>query len=147
LICLFLLLVCTSSAARSNAPSDVSLAVSNPACTQPSPTTSACLINVRSIIASSSDPTFLGVQIRINGKTRAFFTSFFENSVYINNNMLGKGLEVTCGRPNASGLSGYGLTYNVGISAVFSGSSSTTDTAVVNCPAFESRVYFPTVKK
>lgn len=147
LICLFILLICTSGSARTAAPDAVSLTVSNPYCAQAAPSSSTCLINVRNISATSSDSNFRGVQITIDGKTRAFFSTFFETSVFINEQMMGKGLEVACGGPNASGLPGYGLQYNVGISAIISGSSSTSDTSIVNCPYFEARVYLPTVSK
>jgi hypothetical protein len=147
LVFLFFLLTCTSGSARTEAPGAVSLTVSNPYCVQASPSSSTCLINVRNISATSSDPNFRGVQISISGKTRAFFSPFFENSVSISSQMMGKGLEVVCGRPNASNLPGYGLQYSVGISAIFTGSSSTTDTANVNCPYFESRVNLPAVSK
>lgn len=148
ILCLSLLLVCAGGSTRTMAEgAAVSLAVSNPYCSQAVPATSTCWINVRNINATSSDPNFLGVQITINGKTRAFFSNFFENSVSINEKMMGKGLQVVCGRPNASGVPGYGLQYPVGISAVFSGSSATTDTANVNCPAYEARLYLPAVDK
>ena len=147
-ICISLLLICTSSSTRTSAEgAAVTLTASNPYCTQPAPASSTCLINARYISAKSSDPNFRGVQITINGKTRAFFSNFFETSVFINKNMLGNGLQVVCGRPNASGLPDYGFQYNVGISAIVSGSSPTTDTAIVNCPSYEARVYVPMVNK
>ena len=61
--------------------------------------------------------------------------------------MLGDGLQVTCGKPNASGLPDYGFQYNLGISALASGSAPVTDTAIVTCPAFETRTYLPIVMK
>jgi hypothetical protein len=60
--------------------------------------------------------------------------------------MMGKGLQVFCGGPNASGVPGYGLQYSVGISAIVTGSSPITDTANVTCPYFESRLYLPMIK-
>jgi hypothetical protein len=146
-ICSFFILITTSGSARMVANSGVTLTVNNPYCAQASPSSSTCLINVRNISATSSDPNFRGVQITINGKTRAFFSNFFETSVFINDGMMGKGLQVTCGRPKASGLPGYGLQYSVGISAIVSGSSPTTDTANVTCPSFESKSYLPMLKK
>ncbi len=146
-ICSFFILVSTSGSARMATNAGVTLTVSNPYCAQASPSSSTCLINVRNISATSSDPNFLGLQITINGKTRAFFSNFFETSVFINDGMMGKGLQVVCGRPNASGLPGYGLQYSVGISAIVSGSSPTTDTANVTCPSFESKAYLPMLKR
>jgi hypothetical protein len=146
-ICLLFMLVGTSGSASTASQDGVALTVSNPYCAQASPPSATCLINVRNISATSSDPNFRGVQITVNGKTRAFFSNFFENSVFINENMIGNGLQVVCGRPNASGLPNYGLQYKVGISAIVSGSSATNDTANVNCPFFESKAYLPTVRK
>lgn len=148
IILLSFILICASGSTRTSAEgAAVSLNVSNPYCTQSSPASSTCLINVRSISASSSDPNFLGVRITIDGKTRAYFSNFFETSVSINERMMGKGLQVVCGKPNASGVPGYGLQYHVGISAIFSGSSATNDTANVNCPSYEDRLYLPAVIK
>jgi hypothetical protein len=147
LICLFFLLASASSSARSEPQGQVSLTVSNPYCSQVSTNSPTCLIVFRSIYATSSDPGFLGIQISVNGQARAFFSNFFENTVTINNSMLGNGLQVECGEPNASGVAGYGLVYNVGISATFSNSSATTDTAVVTCPYYQDRLYLPTLRK
>ena len=147
LICSFIMLAFTSSSARTFSPDAVSLTVNNPYCAQASPASPACLIYVRYISATSTDPNFRGVQISINGKARAFFSNFFESSTYINDMMMGKGLRVICGGPNASGVPGYGLQYSVGISAIVTGSSPVTDTANVTCPYFESRLYLPMVKK
>ncbi len=147
LICLCFLLAGASSSTRSDPQGQVSLTVSNPYCSQTSPGSPTCLIVMRSISATSSDPGFLGIQISIAGKTRAFFSNFFENSVAINSSMLGDGLQVECGEPNASGVAGYGWVYNVGISATFSNSNPTTDTAVVTCPFYQDRLYLPTVRR
>jgi hypothetical protein len=147
LICSFIMLASTSGSARTSSPDAVSLTVSNPYCTQSSPASPTCLIYVRYISATSTDPNFRGIQISINGKTRAFFSNFFETSVYINDSMMGKGLQVVCGGPNASGVPDYGLQYGVGTSAIISGSSPITDTANVTCPAFESRLYLPMIKR
>lgn len=147
IICLSALLIATSGSARTLAPQAVALTVSNPYCTQPSTASSTCLINLRYLSATSSDPGFLGVQITVNGKTRAYFSNFFESSIYVNDRMMGKGLQVTCGRPNASGVAGFGLQYSLGISAIVSGGSPVTDIANVTCPAFESRLYLPVVNR
>jgi hypothetical protein len=146
-ICSFIMLASTSGSARTFSPDAVSLTVSNPYCAQASPSSATCLIYVRYISATSTDPNFRGVQISINWKARAYFSNFFETSVYINDRMMGKGLQVICGGPKASGLPGYGLQYSVGISAMVSGSRPITDTANVTCPFFESRTYLPMIKR
>jgi len=145
LICTVCLLIGDSGSARTLAPEAVTLTVSDPYCAQTPAASSSCVINVRYLSATSSDPNFLGVQLTVNGKTRAYISNFFENSVYINDRMMGSGLQVTCGKPNASGQPDYGFQYNLGISAIVSGSTPTTDTAIVTCPAFESRMFLPMV--
>jgi len=61
--------------------------------------------------------------------------------------MMGKGMQILCVKPNSSGLPGYGFQYSLGISAIVSGRSPTTDIANVTCPAFESRTDLPLVMK
>lgn len=125
----------------------VTLLVSNPACVQSATRPGACYITVRSISASSSDPNFNRIEISIDGKTRLRMTAFFETSIYFSGQMLGKGLQVTCGRPNASGVAGYGRIYPVNISAFVTGSSPITDIANVTCPAYESITYLPLINR
>jgi hypothetical protein len=147
IICLSFLLVSGSGSAHTSSPDAVVLTVSNPYCAQALPPSSTCFINVRTISATSSDPNFLGLEITINGKARARLSNYFETSTYLNQLMLGKGLKVICGRPNASGVPGFGLQYSVGISTIVAGSSSITDTANVTCPSYESKAFLPAVRK
>jgi hypothetical protein len=145
-ICLGLSLALCGGSVRAE-PTATTLTVSNPTCTQPVVTSGACTINIRSIYVSSTDPLFSHVEISINGKLRAYLSSFFEQSIYLNSAMLGEGLRVTCGLPGAAGDPTFGNQYQVGIAAYVTGSSPIVDTAVVSCPSFVSKSYLPLVSR
>jgi hypothetical protein len=125
----------------------LTMTVNNPYCVQAEPASGVCLINVRNFYAVSSDPNFAYTVITINGKVRMRMTGFFETSAYLTDRMLGRGLQVTCGLPNASGIPGYGLQYQVGLIANFYGGSPVTDTAIVTCPYYQGKNYLPALEK
>jgi hypothetical protein len=128
-------------------PQAVTLTVSNPACVQSSIQQGACYINFNYIYATSTDPNFTSIEVTIAGKNRLRMTTFFENSTYLTGSMIGRGLLVTCGRPNASGVPNFGRIYPVSISARVTGGSPITDIANVTCPAYESTNYLPLINK
>jgi hypothetical protein len=144
ILCLSLALALPGEPARADQQA-VTLSASNPYCVQSSPATGACIINFRYL--SASDPAFNHLEISIDGKVRAYMTAFFETSVYLNYAMLGDGLQVACGSPNASGIPGYGRQYVISLTAYATGSPAITDTAVVNCPYFEGKNFLPVVSK
>jgi hypothetical protein len=125
----------------------VILTVNNPYCVQPSVKTGACYINLRSLNAYTSDSSFSRVEISINGKVRLRLQSFFESSASLNDRMLGTGLQVPCGGPNASGNPAYGRIYQVVITGYSTNSPSTTDIANVTCPFYEGKMYLPAVMR
>ena len=131
---------------QANTPSSTTLTVSNPYCAQVQTSPWICNINMAYANASSTDSSLQALQISVDGKTRVYVSTFFEPGVNFGTKMLGPGLQVVCGVPNASGVPGYGKIYNVGISALFTNSQPITDTANVTCPAYESRTYMPVVK-
>ncbi len=142
-----LMLVSNRASSHLAAPGQATIVLNNPYCVQPSPALGTCVLNARNVSVSSSDPNFTGLQVTVNGNTRAFLSAFFETAVYLTDDMLGPGLQVACGLPNAGGVAGYGYRYTLGFSAIISGNPASTDTAEVSCPAFESKTYMPLVKK
>ena len=73
--------------------------------------------------------------------------TFFENSAYLTNLMLDKGLKVACGGPNASGVPGFGRVYSVGLIGYDTTGSPVIDTANVTCPFYEGKTFLPVVRK
>ena len=128
-----------------SSPQATTLTVSNPYCSLVTPSTGACYINIRYL--SASDPLLTHVEITVNGKVRAYMTGFFETSAALSAGMLNDGLQVVCGKPNVSGIPNLGYQYSVGISVYANGSPTTTDTAVVTCPAFEAKINLPFIKR
>ncbi len=91
--------------------------------------------------------TFSRIEISIEGKVRLRMQSFFESSAYLSESMLGSGLKVPCGGPNASGVPGFGKVYSVQLTGYTIPGSPVTDIANVTCPYYEGKIFLPTVRK
>ena len=72
--------------------------MSNPTCVQAPPASGTCSIQIDSLIASGSDPSFSRLEVLVNGKLRVFMGGFFESSAYLTFPMKPGGLKVACGR-------------------------------------------------
>jgi hypothetical protein len=129
------------------APQAVTMTISNPYCVQDVETAGACRINLRYFYAHTSDSSFSHIEIAISGKVRADMTGFFENSAYLTEAMLGKGLSVACGGKNASGIPDMGLQYAVTLTGFATGSSPIVDIANVTCPYYQGNIYLPVLRK
>jgi len=147
IVVLALVLAVSGGAARAAPQAGLTLAVSNPVCVQAAVNTGSCTITLRYVNAASTDPTFSHIEITVDGKVRVYATNFFETAINLNSAMLGKGLQVACGGPNASGNPSYGRQYQVGISAYLGSTAAAVDSATVNCPFYLGKTYLPMVKK
>jgi hypothetical protein len=147
IIAVLLVLALSGQPSRASSPESITLTLSNPTCHQVKSNTGTCYINLRTLSATSDDPTFTHVEIAIDGKVRAYYSAFFEESVYASYAMLGNGLEVTCGLPNAGGDPKSGNIYPVDIIAYLADVPALTDTANVTCPYFVSTNLLPLVSK
>jgi hypothetical protein len=128
-------------------PASVSLTMNNPTCIQVRSASGACSIQVDSVIASGSDPTFSRLEILVNGKLRVYMSGFFESSAYLTYSMMPGGFAVVCGQPNAGGSPNYGNAYTVTANAYMADGTSASDSMAVFCPAYESKTYIPLLKK
>jgi hypothetical protein len=144
---LLLILAFSGEPSQAASPASISMTLSNPICQQAKNYTGICLINLRSLSARSDDPTFSHVEISIDGKVRAYYSAFFESSILTNFAMLGNGLQVTCGLPNAGGDPKNGNIYQVKVTAYLGGSPAITDIASVTCPYFISTSLLPVVNR
>jgi hypothetical protein len=123
--------------------STISLQMSNPSCVQARPASGTCSIEIQSLFASGSDPSFSRLEVLLNGKLRVYLGGFFESSGYLTPRMLPGGLQVVCGRPNDGGLPDYGRSYTVTANAYMADGTSASDSMNVFCPAYEGRTYLP----
>ncbi len=121
--------------------------ISNPYCVQSTSDPDVCYIVLRSMTASSPDSNLFRFEIAIDGKVRLRMHTFFEDSILLSYAMLGKGLKVACGAPNASGIPGYGRIYSVNLSAYGFTGSPIVDIANVTCPAGSNKNYLPLISK
>ena len=144
---LLLILAFSGEPSRASSPANISMTLSNPTCRQAKTSSGTCVINLRSLNANSDDPTFSHVEISINGKVRAYYSAFFESSVNANNAMLGNGLQVPCGLPNAGGDPNSGYIYHVVVSAYLAGGPAIIDSANVTCPYIASTNLLPFIRK
>jgi len=127
--------------------SSVSINMSNPSCVQVSQANGVCAIQLPYLVASGSDPSFSRLEVLVNGKLRLYEGGFFESIGYFTYQMLPGGLKVVCGKPNASGNPDYGKIYPVTVNAYMADGASASDSMNVACPAFEARIFLPSIKK
>lgn len=125
----------------------ISIQMSNPTCVQALPARGTCSIQMNSLVANGSDPSFSRLEILVNGKLRLFMSGFFESTAYFSHPMLPDGLKVACGGPNAGGLPNYGKSYLIAANAYMADGISATNSLVVYCPAYDGKTYLPAVHK
>lgn len=149
LFALALTVVLSDDAVRAAPHATLSVTLNNPVCVQPRANSGTCYIIIRSLYATASDTSFTGLDIAIDGKVRARMQPFFETATTLTSAMLGRGLMVTCGRPNASGDPNYGRQYAVSYLGYLYGSSTPAayGSASVFCPAYEGKVYTPLIRR
>jgi hypothetical protein len=126
----------------------VTLNASNPYCYHPVKDNAMCYINWRNINAFATPSTNAGyLTLSINNKLRVKMMGVFEQSFSFQNDMLGRGLEVTCGLPGSGGETGAGATYNYMVKADFQDGSSQTISGSVTCPSYQGSFYLPALRK
>jgi hypothetical protein len=127
----------------STSAASVGLQINNPVCVQPNPANGSCFLKALAVTATGSEASFSNLNVFVNDKLRVNMQGFFESSAYLSPDMLGDGLMVTCGRPNASGDPKYGNIYTVYITASMIDGANTWGSAGVRCPYFEGKLYLP----
>lgn len=144
LICLVLLMVIPGG--NTNAAT-LSLVINNPVCVQPSLDTGICYIKSLGVTVTGSEASFSQLQVFVDNKLRINMQGFFEANASLTPNMLGNGLAVACGGPNASGLPGYGKTYALYVTASMLDGTNTWGSTQVRCPYYDGKNFVPTIQK
>jgi len=127
--------------------STISLDITNPSCVQSQTENSTCYIKAFSIAAYGGDPSFSQLKVFVDGKLRMNMQGFFEANAYLNSDMLGDGLAVACGGPNASGNPDYGKIYTMYVTASMGDGANTWGSAQVRCPYYVGKTYLPGVRR
>ena len=116
-----------------------------PTCSQPDPAINTCYINWDTLYVSGAPATYmLAMTVTINSRIRAVYRGFFQDYLYADNEMHGKGFKVACGGFGASGDPLTGLRHTFMIQAEDSNRAKATNTGSVSCPAVRL-VYLPVV--
>lgn len=118
-----------------------------PTCYQPDPARNECYINWDhiSVVSAPADYTRY-VTVTVGSRIRAVYRGFFQNQMYITNEMNGRGFKVACGGFGASGDSSMGLRYSYSVVAQDSNNSTAGNHGSVWCPGMRL-VHLPLVVK
>ncbi|MBN1373300.1 MAG: hypothetical protein JW987_15290 [Anaerolineaceae bacterium] len=125
----------------------ISLDITNPVCVQARSDTGTCYIKAFDISANGSGGSFSQLSVYVNGKLRLNMQGFFESSAYLNADMIGTGLAVACGMPNASGDPAFGNIYTLSVTASMTDGANTWGSAQVRCPYYDGKVFLPNVRR
>lgn len=124
-----------------------SLTTRLPTCYQPDPTRNECYINWDYLSVASAPATYMrAMTVTIGSRIRAVYRGFFQNSMYVANEMNGRGFKVACGAFGASGDPLMGLRYSYSVVALDSDNGRMGNYGSVMCPGVPL-IYLPLVMK
>lgn len=127
---------------RSTDPSDPNAPeisfIDNPTaqCFRPQEHTDSCYIqwNYFNVTASSSQ-YIISMTVTIDDRLRAYYSGFFQSSMYVPQEMQKPGFQVSCGLPGSSGVPEMGKTYSYAVRARETGGLKAANYGSVTCPA------------
>ena len=106
-------------------------------CYQPDPAVDACFINWYYMSVNASPNYMITMTVDLNAYGPVVHTQgFFQTSMYIPYNMLGRGFKVPCGALGAGGNTSLGSAYAYTIRARDSAGLKSANYGTVYCPAF-----------
>jgi hypothetical protein len=104
-------------------------------CYLPRPGTNNCYITWNYLnVSASTSQYIISMTVNISNHMSAYFSGFFQTSMYIPGDMLGKGFRVACGTPGSGGVRDFGRQYNYTIRARETGGLSAANYGSVTCP-------------
>jgi hypothetical protein len=107
-------------------------------CYQPDAARDECLINWYYLSVSASPNYMITMTVALNSVGRIAHTQgFFQTSMYVPYNMLGRGFKVACGAPGGGGNPNLGNAYAYTIRARDSAGLKSANYGTTYCPAFQ----------
>jgi hypothetical protein len=105
-------------------------------CYLPVKGTNACFIqwNYLNVTASTSQ-YIISMTVAIDGRIRAYYSGFFQNSMYVPTDLIPTGFRVDCGTPGSSGNPDLGKSYAYTLRSRETGGLSAANYGTVFCPA------------
>ena len=117
-------------------------------CYLPEPHTNTCYIQWSYLnVTASSSQYIISMTVAISNQIRAYYSGFFQTSMYIPGDMQSPGFRVACGEPGSGGKADLGRMYPYTINARETGGLKAANYGTVYCPADTIRLYLPIVKK
>jgi len=128
-----------SADSQLNAPSEPTIGfIDSPSavCFQPDAGLDECWINWYYLSVSASPNYMIAMTTTIQTRHVARVQGFFQTSMYVPYNMLGKGFKVACGALGSGGYPDMGSSYSYTIRARDSANLKSANYGTVYCPAF-----------
>ena len=123
--------------------------IDNPSatCYRPVEHTNACYIQWQYLnVTASTSQYIISMTVSISNEIRAYYSGFFQTSMYIPGDMQSPGFRVACGEPGSGGKPEFGMTYPYIVRARETGGLKAANYGTVYCPADTIRLYLPIVK-
>ena len=113
-------------------------------CYQPDPSRNTCYIQWNYLyVTASTSQYIISMTVSLNNHIVAYHSGFFQTSMYIPSDMLGRGFKVDCGPRNASGL---GKSYAYTLRARETGGLGAANYGSVICPGVYL-AYLPLIRR
>jgi hypothetical protein len=118
-------------------------------CFRPQQNSNTCYVNWNYMyVTASSTQYVISMTLQIDGQNRAYYSGFFQSSMYIPSSMHADGFEVACGPEEEAGFPGFGSAHTYTIRARETGGLKAANYGTVICPPMDIRpVFFPVVQK
>jgi hypothetical protein len=130
--------------AAQNAPEISFIDSPSATCYQLVQNTNACTINWNYLNVSAGTSSYMiSMTVSIDNQMRAYYSGFFQNSMYIPYGMNAPGFKVSCGLPGAGGKPDLGNAYAYTIRARATDGLSSANYGTVYCPSYISHIYLP----
>jgi hypothetical protein len=107
----------------------------SPTCSLPEPGTNVCYIQWNYLyVTASAGQYIVTTTVALDGHLQAYFSGFFQESMYIPSDMTGDGFRVACGAPGVEGNPEQGYIYDYTIRARETGGLGAANFGTVSCP-------------
>jgi hypothetical protein len=119
-----------------SAPAISSITSPSAQCYRPEQHTDVCYIQWNSLEVSATSPEYIiSMTVTIDNRIRAYYSGFFQTSMYVPQELYSPGFRVACGPPGASGEPNLGNSYSWIVRARETGGFTSTNYGTVTCPA------------
>jgi hypothetical protein len=107
-------------------------------------TSDACYIEWSYMyVTASTSQYIISMTVEIDGRKRAYYSGFFQTSMYVPGDIHLPGFKVSCGVPGSNPIPGLGKSYSYTIRARETGGLGAANYGTVTCPAGPNKIFLP----